>query len=197
MVIKYYPQTKRGISAQLTHATENDKFFVNTPVGKGLDIDLRSPNGTYLLFVGGTGILPYMDFFAYLVRYTIAKYAKEKIVFDGENFEHDLSGINLIIYAYYRNDKNAPGYEFVSKIAQIYKHFNIENQFTLIPKFTSLGEKRINKESLIELLEDHKDRTGIERIWVCGPPPMNNLFSRYEGTVAKTAGIDKSRVDVL
>lgn len=66
IVAKYYSQSKKGMSSQLTHASPDDSFYVDVPVGKRLDLNFSNMRGHIVLFVGGTGILPYMDFLAYL-----------------------------------------------------------------------------------------------------------------------------------
>ena len=167
IIIKYYRQTKKGLSAQLTFAAADDQFFVNAPVGKGHDVDFNSLKGTYILFVGGTGILPYMDLFAYMVRSVIAKNSESNCIFSGEKFEHDMSDVHLVLYTYFQDDKNAVGFDFVSQMAEVYKRLGIENQFTLVPKFTRQGDKRLDKESMLEILTNQKNKTGLDKIWVC------------------------------
>ena len=197
IVIKHYHQTKKGISTQLTYASAGDQFYVNAPVGKGHDIDFNSLKGTYMLFVGGTGILPYMDLFAYMVRNVIAKNSPNNCILSGEKFDHDMSDVHLILYTYNQNEQNAVGYDFVSQMAEVYKHFGIENQFTLVPKFTRQGDKRLDKEAMFEILTNQKNSSGLDKIWVCGPPPMNNLFYRYIKEISKKVGIDTLNIDIF
>lgn len=196
-IIKVYHQTKTGVAKQLWNAEPNQKFYMDGPMGKELDFDLPNPDGTYLLFVGGTGILPYMDIFAYMVRKLIAERNNEGSIFPGENFDIDLNRVKFIVYAYYQNQENACGYEFTKKVADVFKKYGVEEQFQFYPKFTRSGDKRLDKKSLLELLRDYKDKGGVKRVWVCGPPPMNNMFTKYTKSVIKTLGISKNQIDIL
>lgn len=165
-IIKVYHQTKTGVAKQLWNAEPNQRFYMDGPLGKDLDFGLPNPEGTYLLFVGGTGILPYMDIFAYLARKLIAERNNEGSIFPGENFGVNFSMVKFIVYAYYQNPENACGYEFTNKIAEIFKKYNAEEQFQFHPKFTRAGDKRLDKESLMELLDQYKEKGDVKRIWV-------------------------------
>lgn len=167
------------------------------PVGKGLEIKANQLQGSYVIFVGGTGILPYMDFFAYIGRQFIAKNSKESAVFANEDFNVDTSDMTVTIYAYHTDAANAVGYEFMSNLQKVYKKFNGEDKFNYIPQFTRAGHRKLSLEVVNELLSDQKSKSGVNKVWVCGPPPMNNLFYRYKSQIAKNIGIPKFCIDVL
>lgn len=54
-----------GLSLKFFSPNAEDLFKVTGPIGKGLDF---SENGTHIAFVAGTGILPLMDFVAFVAR---------------------------------------------------------------------------------------------------------------------------------
>jgi len=45
---------------------ENEKYFIKGATGKGLDIK-EGASGNHVFFCGGTGILPFLDTFAYIL----------------------------------------------------------------------------------------------------------------------------------
>lgn len=197
LVIKVYHQAKRGVATQICNATEGDQFIMDGPYGKALDFGFPNASGTYLLFVGGTGILPYMDIFAYMVRKVISEKSNIGEIFPGESFDGDLSNVNFIIHGFYPDAQRACGYEFTQKVAEVFEKLGCGNQFQFKCTFTRNGGKRLDKQQLDELMNDYAQKGGVRRLWVCGPPPMNNMFTKYQNKVTKTLGIEKEHLEIL
>ena len=65
LVIKKY-DTPGAFSAVL-HESLSTSFSVMGPHGKGLQLNANS-TGSYVIFVGGTGVLPFLDLFDFLLR---------------------------------------------------------------------------------------------------------------------------------
>ena len=65
LVIKKY-DTPGALSAVL-HESSSTSFSVIGPHGKGLQLNDKS-TGSYVIFVGGTGVLPFLDLFDFLLR---------------------------------------------------------------------------------------------------------------------------------
>lgn len=124
LIVKYYHQSKNGMSSQLTHANPDDAFYISAPIGKGLDINYNNLKGHIAVFVGGTGILPFMDFFAYLGRRFIAKVNKNVTVFSNEGFNLDTSDMRVTVYAYYSDIKNAIGLVFMDLLSKVFKAYD-------------------------------------------------------------------------
>jgi len=76
----------------LIHSKEHEVLVIKGPLGKGLGI---TPNGTYIAFVAGTGVLPFMDLAAHLVRKFL------NLLDNGENHMIDPNGFKLILYVSY------------------------------------------------------------------------------------------------
>lgn len=112
LVIKFYPQSKRGITKQLLDATKDDQFFITGPVSKGFDLNEKSIVGTTLIFVGGTGVIPYVDLFAYLARRLIKEKMGQNTPFPEEQYENYMQGAKFIVYAYYPRPSEAVSLEF-------------------------------------------------------------------------------------
>lgn len=166
IVAKYYSQTKIGISKQLTKASPDHRFFVNVPLGKGLDFNFNNLQGHILLFVGGTGILPYMDFFAYLGRQVIAKKSPKGHVFSNEMFKLDTSKLRVTIYAFHTDPENAVGYEFMTLLDKVFKRLGAGDMFNYKPMFTRKGDQKLSKSVLENTLKHHSRETGVNKIWV-------------------------------
>jgi len=49
---------------------------VKGPLGSGFNMDIRK-GGNYVIICNGTGILPFLDLFYYLLKSTLMKYFKD------------------------------------------------------------------------------------------------------------------------
>ena len=119
LFMKFYKQSKKGITKQISEATKDDKFIISGVFGKGLNLEKNNTVGLNLIVVGGTGILPFIDLFAYLARWLIKLKAEMNQVFLRENFENYMSDAKFLIFAYYPDKENAVGIEFWEKVAEL------------------------------------------------------------------------------
>ena len=55
LTIKFYKETKTGITRQIDDATPETEFYIDGPQGKGLNLTPENSNGTHVIFMGGTG----------------------------------------------------------------------------------------------------------------------------------------------
>jgi hypothetical protein len=124
LVIKLYPQSKKGITKQLFNERDTDQFFISGPLSRGYHLNKDNMTGTTVIFLGGTGVLPYMDLFAYITRKTISQHDKSHEMFPGEPFEDELNDANFVIYGYYPRADAAVGIEFLDKASKIHEKFN-------------------------------------------------------------------------
>ena len=50
VIIKYYPQSKTGISSQVFNSVEGDEYYIHGPVGNGIGLDQWNSEGVNLFF---------------------------------------------------------------------------------------------------------------------------------------------------
>ena len=108
LIIKYYHQSKDGISNQLYTMGNDGMYFINGPVGKGLNITPEC-QGRHVFFCGGTGILPFMDFFAYVLRWQASVQELGHSMFKDETYDALNSGFSMAVHAYFRSPDEALG----------------------------------------------------------------------------------------
>jgi len=197
LVLKFYPQSKNGITKQLLNDNENDRFFISGPLSRGYDLTAGNMKGTTIVFVGGTGVLPFMDLFAYMARRIIHKNDPSKDVFPGEDFEDELEEANFVVYGYYPKAADACAIDFCNKASEIAKQYKAEDKFKFTPIYTRDGGKRLDKEQMFELLKSHHESTGIKNLWVCGPPPMNNMFQQHKKQINKEFELSLKSFEIL
>lgn len=65
LIIKKYNYPK-ALSKQIFEL--NSPVFIEGPLGRGLEL---KPDGKNIAFIGGTGILPFIDLLDFLFKYTI------------------------------------------------------------------------------------------------------------------------------
>lgn len=59
-------------------SSQTDRTFkVRGPYGRGLRLKPKS-NGYYIMIAAGTGVLPYIDFFHFLLQKTLLNLIKER-----------------------------------------------------------------------------------------------------------------------
>ena len=196
-MLKYYEQSKNGITKQLLNNNKDDRFFISGPLSRGFDLTKDNMKGTTLIFVGGTGVLPFMDVFAYMARRIINKNNPSFEVFPGEKFEDELEEANFVVYGYYPREADACAIEFCKKASEIHEKYSEENKFKFIPKFTRDGDKRLDKQQMLKLLKKHHESTGIKNLWICGPPSMNNMFQECKKKICKEFELSHKSFEIL
>lgn len=145
-----------GLSLLLHKGTYSSLKFTG-PVGKGLG--LRT-DGTYVAFVGGTGILPFLDLIA--------------LIHSGSPF---LSAtFKLVIYASFHTRAEALGLELLEiPHTQLQVHLRIKSE-------TSGRQERWDADFVQKQMAAWASAT---KIFVCGPPSMTELFDRTVGSSPK------------
>ena len=119
-------------------------------------------------------------------------------VFLREIFEDYISEAKFIIYAYFPDKENLDGVEFCEKISQLFQHFGLKDRFKFVPQYTRSGDKKIStKLDALDLIRAVFQDTIISNIFVCGPPPMNNLFQRISNDICKEFKISPFQIEIL
>lgn len=110
--MKFYPQSKDGITPQIKAAGPEDEFVLTGPIGKGFNSNEVELKGRHVIIVGGTGVLPFVDLFAYLARKLLAEQPEHSQVFPGEMFDDSLDDCGFNVYAFYPDIKSAVAFDF-------------------------------------------------------------------------------------
>ena len=198
LFMKFYKESTNGITKQISEATKTDRFKISGLFGKGLRLDKENISGKNLIVAGGTGILPFIDLFAYLARRLINKKAEMSQVFLRENFESYMNNAKFLVFAFYPDKENAVGIEFWEKVAELFLHFGLKNKFTFLPRFTNNGDAFITtEEDVIDFLEEVFSKTSVKNIYVCGPPTMNNLFQRATEKIWSSFNLRPDQIEIM
>ena len=166
-------------------ADENQEFLIEGPMGKGLDLSAENISGNNIIFLGGTGVLPFVDLFAYFARMLINEKSPGDNIQEGEEFDKSMQNASFTVFAYYPRESEGVALELCTKISELYEHFGMEEKFKFSPVFTREGGTRLTKDSIYEVLNPCNISNNLKNVWVCGPPPMNNMFQRLRKELQK------------
>ncbi|CAI2386799.1 unnamed protein product [Moneuplotes crassus] len=195
LLIKFYPQARNGLTKKLDNVQPDDEFIISKPLGSGLDLTPGNITGTNVVFLGGTGVLPFIDFFAYLARYLINEKSPSDSMLSQEKFEPYFKEAKFIIYVAYQTQTEAIGLEILTKISELFSHFGEQERFKLTTIFTREGGKKLDKQSIYDILKENSQLDYLKNVWVCGPPKMNNMFQRIRKDLRKL--FDYLAVDII
>jgi len=143
-----------------------DIFIVKGPMGKGLGI---RESGVHIAFAAGTGVLVFLDL---VMRLILHNTGALKAGFD--------DSFKFIFYISHQNLNETMGMDLSLKLIELNKHLGFNN-FDLVVRLSEghpdlKGEKpkRWNKEAIKEELMQFAGQ--LSKIWVCGPPMLNQTF---------------------
>ena len=177
--------------SQILHNQENLQVQVKGLLGKGLEINEQTV-GTHIAFVGGTGVLVFADLLCLLLRQNLGLLSSPKF---SPRFK-------LVLYATFDSKKNAYALDLLQGLHQISKEKNLNN-FELVLRISQENPERWDADYLRRQIEIWNGQTGIQKIYVCGPPSMNEMFDRTLDAMllnaedARGLGIDRSKIDIL
>ena len=197
LIIKFYRETKTGITRQIDDATPQTEFYIDGPQGKGFNFTPENSNGTHVIFMGGTGSLPFMDLFAYLARKILKENSPNYAIFPDEEFNEIHPNAKWIIYGYFPTRERSVGLEIWELVEALHKKFNKSDVFTFIPVFTREGGSRLTEQKIGEIISGIHQLTNIKRIFVCGPPSQNNMFQKWMRDVAKKTDLPRDCYEIL
>lgn len=198
LIIKFYPQTQTGISRQVHNNVPGDQFYIHGPIGRGLELDRYNSSGINIIFAGGTGILPFMDLFAYIGRKLLQENEPGYAIFPDEQFTDLSETAQFVIYATFPTREDCFGVDFIEKVEKLHHKYKKGAQFKLHLSLTKEGGQKMSNDQIIELLSDYKNTHGrINKLYVCGPPQMNVQFQKLIPVIKERTGLDNEDYAIL
>ncbi len=100
----------------------------------------------------------------------------------------------FVLYGTFAKREEVPGVDMIEGLLELTQKQNLGN-FEFIVRYSSQGGPRWDEEFIERQVEIHhkasQDSGGIKKIWVCGPPVMNELFDRTLDRVAPKHGLNR------
>jgi len=142
-----------------------------------------------MMFSAGTGILPYMD--------TVAKMILQNcnaLKPGDEKFHEDFK---LVMFVGFQSRKDAIALSLLEGLQHIVNAQGVPDRFRLFFRFSDQKSPRWNEDFIKKQLETYQ-KENIAKIYVCGPPLLEEQFDKTLSTLAPNFGLDfRTQVDIL
>ena len=164
-------------------------------------------NGNHIIFSGGTGILPFMDLFDFLLKKSIyhilltqfglgREIAEQTNVYN-EDFENIFgSKFKVLLFAAFQNQEEFEYVNFILKLYNLNKQYNLNN-FDMILKFSDKS-----KIEGVPMMTGYFDDAFFvknvvpdqcNKIYICGNPAMNKSIPE----ICLRNQIDKEKICIV
>ena len=138
------------------------------------------PEGLHVAFCAGTGALVFLDLVSQILLLNTfkadGKAFCEELKFFGEGFKFHL-------YCAFQSREQAIGLELIEALENVNQVLGVDNFKVTVrlsetegPKLPRWTPEYIEKELLVS-------QGKIQKIWVCGPPAMNEMFDKTLGNL--------------
>ncbi|KAL4511865.1 hypothetical protein ABPG72_012710 [Tetrahymena utriculariae] len=198
-------KTINGLS-KFIHLYVHKLYYISEPVGHGLEIDENS-DGEHIIFAAGTGILPFLDLFDYLLRKLLYTILLERFGFKeaqiinpyNENYEKTFgSQFKIRFFGAFRSKAELYGYQIVSDLHTFCQQFD-KDWFQAVVRYASsesdefLPMSKVLYDNLY--INDALSKSvSISKFLICGPPEFNKNIYNILTTVRH---IDPDRVQII
>lgn len=201
LIIK--PYNYKNTLSSFIQSSDHLAYQIQGPFGNGLGIDVKS-DSQYVFYAGGTGILPFLDFFDYLLRKVVHTVLSDEFNEKAEKcnpYNEDYKGafgpnFKIHVFAAFENESDFYGKEILLPLYHISKKYKLD-VFDLVVRYRGFAtdEYPTMKEnfSSSSTIKKIKDSSLIEKIFVCGPPKMNNLLPKD----LKANAIEASKIMIV
>ena len=157
--------------------------MVQGPMGKGLDVQ---KDGVHIAFAAGTGILAFADLIGYLiVSLTMPQLCTEASLGDSFKF--------ILHYSYY-DSKEAVCLDLIQALVTLCEKQGKKDLFEFHPRvsktFDEMSEIRKRKRWDQGYFKNQIEKgleSGVKRMYVCGPPLVQENFDRAQDSIKDPA----------
>lgn len=86
-------------------------------------------------------------------------------------------GFRFILYVSFPKQEEAIAFDMCQGLQELCQKKNIKN-FEFHPRFSNQSKERWDQTFIENCLNQYSSEN-LKKIWVCGPPSMNETFDRY------------------
>jgi ferredoxin-NADP reductase len=170
---KHYP-TKEALSHHLNTLTERSEsdLIIKGPLGLGLNLSILE--GTYVIFAAGTGIIPFLDYISFTLRYMVYQVNKirnpnnNNLLFPEEEdiFQNQVNSNFKVLLFYSVTEYNSALFLNVLENLSEYDKNNNLNIFNIELRVSSENKVRWDDDFMRKKLINHAD---INKVFIVGP----------------------------
>lgn len=145
-------------------------FYIKGPMGRGLQM---KPDGQHVAFCAGTGVLVFLDLVSQLLLLNIFKKQGKAIPSGMDYFQ---PGFKFHLYVAFQDRKQSIGLDLIEALVDINKELGCDNFELTLRMADGKGTKqpRWNPEYVESELGKYAGQ--LKKVWVCGPPSLNQMF---------------------
>lgn len=154
-------------------------------MGKGLGIQKA---GTHIAFSAGTGCLVFLDLVAHLIKKNLnmLDYVANSHL-DNENFK-------FVFFVSFQKKEESIGLDLCEGLKLLNSKLG-KASFELNVRFSNESKSRWDSEFIEKELTKHMGK--ISKVWVCGPPKMNEDFDKVLEKLAPQLQIGKDQYEIM
>jgi ferredoxin-NADP reductase len=170
LIIKNYDFPGAKTFSSLVHQSPlgSEGFNIEGPFGHGFGLTAET-TGVHTIYAAGTGILPFLDLFDYLLESVLEESNHVVNIFR--------NGFRLHVYASFINIADFVGLDICEKLTQACTESGFPDAFRLTVKAsnTQASEffKTTNRDFDTSFISSTFD-TNCQKVFVCGPPKFND-----------------------
>lgn len=192
-IMKHYSKSNDGVSHQVKTSSRNSEFYITGPIGRGVKLY----SGLNIFISAGTGLLPFLDLFAYVARRTLQQMKGDYAIFADESLFSLPKDAHILVYCYYPTKNDAVGFDFCDSLSALCKYLRIQDTFTFVPKIKDQGDiSRLKKQKIVKLIKKYMNRN-ISTLNVCGTPSISELFEANLEEISSESGLPSNRFNIL
>lgn len=156
-------------------------------MGKGLGIHAE---GVHIAFTAGTGVLGFLDLVAHLVRKNLG------LLTMNDDLSINMKKFRLILYVAFPTKEDIIGFELCKGLKDINQALNKHN-FEYNVRVSNQNEKlsKWDMYFIDDVLNPYKSK--ISKIWVCGPPKMNEDFDKALSKLALKYELKQTQIEIM
>mmetsp|Transcript_22999 Transcript_22999/g.28540 ORF Transcript_22999/g.28540 Transcript_22999/m.28540 type:complete len:275 (-) Transcript_22999:119-943(-) len=171
----------------------DNAYYIKGPMGKGLQLQ---STGVHVAFCAGTGALVFLDLVASLLIKNCFDKDGRKLPKGIDFFEQ---GFQFHFYCSFRDRETAIGLELIEALQKVCEHLNLTN-FKATVRLSKVDDGGPRPPSwTAPYIEDELTpiEGKIERVWVCGPPAMNELFDQTLASLRQKLMLQRSQIEIM
>ena len=201
LTLKNYKSFK-GVATQLHNATVDSEskdsdgiYMIKGPMGRGLELS-ESSTGHHFVFCAGTAILIFLDIVSNMILDNSYEFNNQK---PPEDVQRIPQTFILHLYVAFASRKESIGLEILEALEKLNKKIGKTN-FILNVRFSTPdnpADKKPRWDAKFIEQELTPFSKEIKRVWICGPPVMNELFDRTMEGLQEKLGLKPHQIDVL
>jgi len=185
LILKKYESPKADTFSSFLHSClpSTGNFSIEGPFGTGLDLTPRS-TGLHYIFAAGTGILPFLDLFDYLL---------ESVLVPGSTSNIFKNGFKLHIFASFAQMNDFVGRDICEKLIQACRDSDMQDAVKMTIRSREAKENElftVTKESFDVAFIRKNVTSACERVYICGPP----VFNQQLPVAFEEIGLSKTKI---